>query len=77
VTPDQFREALDSLGLTQAGAARPFRIPPRTIRRWAKEGCEGLIVIVLRLLLADRVTIRQVDAAAEAVAEIFWPSKSG
>jgi len=34
MTPDQFRAALAALGLTQAEAARRWRVNPSTIRRW-------------------------------------------
>ena len=36
VTQAEFRAALDSLGLTQAGAARVLGVDARTARRWAR-----------------------------------------
>lgn len=35
MTPDAYRASLDSLGLSQVGAARLFGVDPRTSRRWA------------------------------------------
>ena len=35
MTPDEYREALDSLGLSQVGAAKLLGVDERTSRRWA------------------------------------------
>jgi DNA-binding transcriptional regulator YiaG len=35
VTPDEYREALEALGLTQSGGARLLGVDERTSRRWA------------------------------------------
>ena len=35
MTPDEYREALEALDLTQAGAARLLGVDDRTSRRWA------------------------------------------
>jgi DNA-binding transcriptional regulator YiaG len=35
VTPDEYREALERLGLTQGGGARLLGVDERTSRRWA------------------------------------------
>lgn len=35
MTPDEYRSAIESLGLTQAGAARLLGVDERTSRRWA------------------------------------------
>jgi DNA-binding transcriptional regulator YiaG len=35
MTSDEFRAALDALGLTQGGAARLLGVDERTSRRWA------------------------------------------
>lgn len=35
MTPDEYREAIEALELTQAGAARLLGIDERTSRRWA------------------------------------------
>lgn len=35
MTPDEYRTALDALGLSQAGGARLLGVDERTSRRWA------------------------------------------
>lgn len=35
MTSDEYREAIDRLGLTQGGAARLLGVDERTSRRWA------------------------------------------
>jgi DNA-binding transcriptional regulator YiaG len=35
MTPDEYREALEALGLTQGGGARLLGVDERTSRRWA------------------------------------------
>lgn len=35
MTPDDYREAIETLGLTQGGAARLLGVDERTSRRWA------------------------------------------
>lgn len=35
MTPDEYRQALETLGLTQGGGARLLGVDDRTSRRWA------------------------------------------
>jgi DNA-binding transcriptional regulator YiaG len=35
MTPDEYRAALDAIGLSQAGGARLLGVDERTSRRWA------------------------------------------
>jgi DNA-binding transcriptional regulator YiaG len=35
MTPDEYRKALETLGLTQGGGARLLGVDERTSRRWA------------------------------------------
>lgn len=35
MTPDDYRETIETLGLTQSGAARLLGVDERTSRRWA------------------------------------------
>lgn len=53
MTPDAYREALDSLGLSQVVAASLFGVDPRTSRRWAAGDLEvpKAVEIALRLML--------------------------
>lgn len=61
MTANQFRAALDKLGLTQVGAARLFQVSEKTARNWAREGVQGTVVILLRLMLAGRVTVAEIE----------------
>lgn len=65
MTPNQFRSALDRLGLSQAGAARLLGADPRTARRWAlgERAVPTDVAILLRLLLAKKITIEDIEGA--------------
>lgn len=65
MTPTQFRTALDRLDLTQVGAARLFGADQRTARRWAsgERAIPNPVVIMLRLLLAKKITVEDIEAA--------------
>ena len=56
MTAAQYRDALARLGLTQVTVARLFVVGDRTARRWAQYGARGAAVVLLRLLLAGRIT---------------------
>lgn len=60
MTANQYRAALAKLGLTQVGAAKAFGIGERTSRRWAKYGVPAKPAVLLRLLLAGRITAEDV-----------------
>lgn len=62
MTANQYRAALDKLGLTQVGAARLFGVNDVTSRRWAKDGVDGTVVILLRLMLAKKITAADINA---------------
>lgn len=62
MTATQFRAALDRLDLSQVGAARLFQVSDKTARNWAREGVNGTVVILLRLMLAGKVAIKDVEA---------------
>jgi len=65
MTANQFRAALDRLNLSQIGAARLFGTDPRTARRWAlgERSIPECVAIVLRLLLAGKITTDDIEAA--------------
>jgi len=63
MTATQYRAALRRLGLTQVGAAKLLGIGERTARRWAQEGVEGTAVILLRLAVAGKITVKDIEAA--------------
>lgn len=63
MTAKQYRAALAKLNLTQVGAARLFGVNDVTSRRWAKDGATGVVAILLRLMLAGKITAEDVEAA--------------
>lgn len=63
MTPKQYRAALSRLDLSQVGAARLFGANDRTSRYWAngERGIPQCVAIVLRLLVAGKITIQDVE----------------
>lgn len=68
MTPTQFRAALSRLELSQLGAARLVGADPRTARRWAlgERTVPECVAILLRLLIAGKITTDDVDAVRKA-----------
>lgn len=66
MTTSQYRAALTRLDLSQVGAARLVGADPRTGRRWAlgERPIPDCVAILLRLLLAKKITIKDVEDAA-------------
>lgn len=65
MTPAELRTILDSLGLTQAGAAAVLGVSERAVRSWAS-GFRNIpepVAKLLRLMAAGAVTPDQVTAA--------------
>ncbi|CAO4179561.1 DNA-binding transcriptional regulator YiaG [Methylorubrum populi] len=62
----QMREALDALGLTQAGGARLLGVDGRTVRRWCTEEGSGArevpptVARFLRFLIGAKVKPEEV-----------------
>lgn len=63
MTANQYRAALARLDLSQVGAARLLGVNDVTSRRWAKNGVTGTAVILLRLLLAGKITVKDIETA--------------
>lgn len=65
MTPNQFRAALDRLSLSQAAAAALVGADPRTGRRWAlgERTVPECVAILLRLLIAKKITIGDIEGA--------------
>lgn len=59
MTPTEYREAIESLGLSQVGAARLFGVDPRTSRRWAlgELPVPRAVELALKLMLKHGVTV--------------------
>lgn len=66
MTPTQYRTILARLDLSQVGAARLVGADPRTGRRWAlgERPVPECVTILLRLLVAKKITIKDVEDAA-------------
>jgi hypothetical protein len=64
MTTKQYRAALDRLGLSQAKASALVGADPRTGRRWAlgESDVPECVAILLRLLLAGKITADDIDA---------------
>jgi len=65
MTPKQFSDSIERLGLTQTGAAKLFGSDPRTARRWVSgdRSVPECVAIVLRLLLAGQITTDDIESA--------------
>lgn len=63
LTANQYRAALKKLGLSQRGAARLLGVDERTSRKWAENGVSGTATILLRLMLAGKVSAAEIEAA--------------
>lgn len=60
MTAKQYRAALAALGLSQAAAGRLLDVHDATARRWAAQGVKGTAAILLWLLAAGKVSIKDV-----------------
>lgn len=61
MTANQYRGALAKLGLSQVGAARLFGVNEATSRRWAASGVHGTVEILLRLMIAGKITAKDIE----------------
>lgn len=66
MTAKQFQAAIDRLGLSQVKAARLVGADPRTGRRWAlgERTVPECVAILLRLLLAGKITLADVQSVS-------------
>jgi hypothetical protein len=63
MTAARYRSALAQLGLTPTTASRLLGISDRTSRRYASQGVHGPADLLMRLLLAKRVTASDINFA--------------
>lgn len=70
MTPTEYRDLLERAGLSQVGAARLFRVNPKTSRRWASEkdpqDIPAAVEIALRLMVQFGVTVEAASALVTA-----------
>lgn len=57
MTADDFRAAIDRLGLTQLGAARFLDVGERTVRRWATEDGTAPRSVAMLFALMERFDV--------------------
>lgn len=64
MTHTEYREAIESIGLSQVGAARLFGVDPRTSRRWAlgELPVPRAVELALKLMLKHGVTVADVQS---------------
>lgn len=55
MTPDQFRNALRRLGLTQTAFSLLTRIPLRTVQRYARDGAPAPVPYLINLLAKEKL----------------------
>lgn len=67
MTPRAFQAAIDRLGLSQVAAAKIVGADPRTARKWAAgvNKVPECVAILLRLLIAGKITTGDIDAARQ------------
>ena len=66
MTANEYRAALDRLGLTQTGAAWLFRADERTSRRWAnnERSVQPGVLILIELLLSGAICVEDLEHIA-------------
>ena len=63
MTAAQYRAAIEKLGLSHTAAASLLGVDARTSRRYARQGVSGPADLLMRLLLAKRVTATDIASA--------------
>jgi transcriptional regulator with XRE-family HTH domain len=65
----ELRELIQSLGLTQAAAAKFVGVEPRTLKRWLAGGAPVPHSVILLLRIVDRLRLSPEDMALLLKAE--------
>lgn len=63
MTPKQYRSAIERLGLSQVRAGELFGAAGRSGQNWAAKGPPESVAILLRLMLAGKITETDVHNA--------------
>jgi hypothetical protein len=69
MTSKQYRRAIETLGLTQVAAAKFFGVSDRQSRYWAADGAPPMVEIILRIMLAKRMTVEEVETIVRRTKE--------
>ena len=64
MTPQEYREAINALGLNLTKAAEFFGVSQRTGMNWALKGPPRTTAILLRVMIAKRLSPASVEAIA-------------
>jgi hypothetical protein len=64
MTPEEYRQAVNALGLNLTTAAEFFDVSPRTGMNWALKGPPRSAAMLLRVMLAKRLSPANVVAIA-------------
>jgi len=68
MTGDQYRKAIERLGLSQGAAAAMLGVSPRTGRLWIANGPPQPVAMLLRLMLGEDKTEFWIEQAKKASA---------
>jgi transcriptional regulator with XRE-family HTH domain len=68
MTDEEFKAAIEALGLSQLRAGKLLGASVRSARRWAAGGAAipESVATLLRLLLAGKITVEDIEAAKPA-----------
>ena len=58
MTPDQYRAAIASLGLSQLAAGRWLMVSPKTAQNYAKLGPSGPAAVAIRMAMQHGLTVQ-------------------
>lgn len=58
MTPDQYRAAIASLGLSQQAAGRWLMVSPKTAQNYAKLGPSGPAAVAIRMAIQHGLTVQ-------------------
>lgn len=58
MTPDQYRAALSTLGLSQQAAGRWLMVSPKTAQNYAKLGPSGPAAVAIRMAIQHGLTVQ-------------------
>jgi hypothetical protein len=72
LTPETYRSALTSLGLTQQAAGRWLRVSPKTAQNYAKHGPSGPAAVAVEMALQLRWVLTDMLAERDMIEIDDW-----